>query len=330
MKNYYEVPAVSNSGMGSINPDQGGTPARYKRYIVDRKKPEDSTPSLENGKLVHLYVEDPKAFVISDVERPSGMIADWVDETFNQLPEFWTTEYIKDDNITLKKLALRTRGDRYKSMIDEVKIWSKFKEGFPYLKHLFALASDQVITSSQKAIVTGCIDSLKANKAACKYLFDKGDMFGDESFNELAVYWDESVSVGHDLVILNCKGLLDRVNVYHSEKRIELVDLKTTGKPIAKFEGSFEYYRYYRQMAWYTRAIKEHFGEDWEIGVIMVVVETTGLYETKVFSVDKSWLDRGMVEAMDLCDRIAYAQHHKEWVLTTEEIAGNGIINLKL
>lgn len=82
MKEYYEKAAISNSGMASINPEQGGTPARYKKYILDREGTEEETPSLENGKLVHLYVEDPKAFVVSDVDRPTDMLASWVEEVY--------------------------------------------------------------------------------------------------------------------------------------------------------------------------------------------------------------------------------------------------------
>jgi len=68
-KDYYGVPAISNSGMKHINPDEGGTPLRYHKAVVLRETEEKESPSLENGKLVHLYVEDPGSFIVSDVDN---------------------------------------------------------------------------------------------------------------------------------------------------------------------------------------------------------------------------------------------------------------------
>jgi len=177
-KKYYDVPAVSNSGMSYINPEQGGTPARYKKFIIDGEKTEEQSPSLENGKLIHLYVEDPASFIISDVERPTDMLAGWVEEVYNTGE--WSLEDLKSGD-RYSEVALEVRGDRYKSIKDQEKLETKFKEGLPYFKHLLLQNDKLCITSKQKEVVKACVDSLKSNPVAKALLFDPLETYGDQS-----------------------------------------------------------------------------------------------------------------------------------------------------
>lgn len=336
MKEYYQKVAISNSGMASINPEQGGTPARYKKYIIDGEKTDEETPSLENGKLVHLYVEDPGAFVVSDVDRPTDMLASWVEETYYLLEiANIAVEDVTKDNELIKTTALGGRGERYKSIKDEDKVWAKFCEGLPYLKHLILQTSELCITSKQKELVEACVASLRGKKVANELLFQTGEDFGDQAFNELLIYWKEEVLVdGQHKVELECKALLDRLKIFVEKKKVHIVDLKTTSKPISRFSNSFEYYRYYRQMSWYLRAAMQYIerehgsAEGWEFSVAMVVVETTGLHETVVFNVTPKWIQVGIEECQELLGRIAFATQSNNWVESIEEIRGNGVVNL--
>jgi hypothetical protein len=335
MKEYYDKPAISNSGMKFINPEEGGTPARYKKAIVDRDKEEESTPSLENGKLIHLYAENPSDFIISDVARPTAKLGEWADMVWEKLPESWDGKHITKDNKTLEKLAIEVM-PKYGNTTDTTKLWNKFQECFDYLRHRYLNTSEFCITPAQRTIVENCIYSLQSNKIAQKLLFEKGEDFGDAAFNELAIYWKELVKFD-EVIEIPCKGLIDRLQVFTSQKVVHLIDLKTTGKPIAKFNSSFEYYRYYRQMAWYMRGVgywltnkfPNEKGEDWKIRVTMVVVETSGLYECKVFNVDQTWLDKGNVEAISLLGRIAFATQTENWTQSLEEVQNNGVLLLK-
>jgi len=193
------------------------------------------------------------------------------------------------------------------------------------------------LTSAQKELVQNCADSLRANKRANELLFQEGEDFGDKVYNELPIYWEEEIIVDDETVVLPCKGLLDRVKESVSNKHVHLIDLKTTSKPVAKFNSSFEYWRYYRQMAWYLRALSawliKKYGEEeartWKVSVTMVVVESYGLHQTMVYDVDSAWTDRGSAEAQDLVGRIAYATVKDNWEQSIEEIQGNGVIRLK-
>lgn len=321
-KDYYAVPAVSNSGMASINPEQGGTPARYKKFIVDHAKTEEDTPSLANGKLVHLYVEDPKQFVVSDIERPTEKLAAWIEQVHSTFPPI-DLESANTDMIRRHALTLM---EKYGNTSDPDKIWAKFLTGKDYFNFLSASKGKICMSPSQRSVVEGCIESLHKNKLAEKLLFNEPDSFGASVFNEKALYWDEVVHLFSTSTKLACKALLDRLIIDPVKKTATLIDLKTTGKNIAAFDSSFKYWRYYRQMGWYTRAIRKMLKDEyddriaeWDIDVWIVAVETHGLHETRVFRVSDNYLEKGEDEAMGLVERIAHATYYASWNQCQEE-----------
>ena len=343
MKEYFDKVAVSNSDMKNINPEQGGTPAKYKKYVIDGEKEQMESPSLENGKLIHLYVEDPGKFVVSDVERPTDTLAEWIEEVFSKVGP----DHIDKESSLLREVILDCRDGRYGKMKEET-VLAKFYDRLDYMEHLALATNELCMTGKQKELVAKCTDSLRANKLASKLLFEEGDTFGDVEYNELPVYWEEKVPVygetdeanGEEVVkqTLKCKALIDRLQVSPTNKRAVLTDLKTTGKPISLFPGSFKYYRYGRQVSWYLLAVcrflEEQYPdipvEDWALEANIVAVETTGLYETKVFGVTPEVTDKGMSEYKDCVERIAYATYHNEWVQTREEVAQDGYIHLTI
>jgi hypothetical protein len=339
-KKYYDVPAVSNSGMSYINPKQGGTPARYKKIIIDGEKTEEQSPSLENGKLIHLYVENPALFIVSDVERPTDMLASWVEEVYemNVVTHADLDVPFPEENVMsdLESAAFVTRKDRYKSIKDDEKVFAKFKEGLPYLMHLLLQNDELCITSKQKEVVEACVDSLKSNPVAKSLLFDPLETYGDEAHNELAVYWEEEIGISEGTTVkLECKGLIDRLILHKDKKVASLIDLKTTSKPIANFQKTVEYYRYHRQLSWYMRAVlkfledKGENPDEWSIVTNIVAVETTGLHECFVFELSKDSIVTGMSEIGNLLVRIAYATHTNNWSQPIEA-GNNGVITLDI
>ena len=332
-KDYYNVPAISNSGMSSINPDEGGTPKRYKKFVIDRDREEEDTPSLQNGKLIHLYVEDPTTFVISDTPRPTEKLAKWIEETYAQLPKFGDS-MVSKDNPLLRLTALSLR-DKFCNTKDKDKLWAIFCKELDYLESLMVPDGKICMTPAQKATVEACVESLHNNQLANHLLFKEMDQFGSVVHNELPIYWKESIWDGGTVTAqLPCKGLLDRVRIDPTNKHAELIDLKTTGKSIGKFKDSFEYYRYYRQMAWYKDALKIHIGREygsireWTIDIYIVAVETGGLNECKVQKVNPQYIEKGRAEYTDLVNRIATATSLNDWT-TSQEERQHGYIDLK-
>lgn len=323
-KNYYTIDAVSNSSLTAINPHQGGTPARYKKYWIDKERVEEETPSLKNGKLIHLYVEDPEKFIISDVELPTPKLAEWVEEVFDKIDVFTSESFVDEDNEELKRIALTTR-TKFGNTTDTDKLWKKFKEGFPYLKYLFNKQGKIVMTPAEKTIVESAITSLKTNSVVSDLLFDTED-FSDIAKNELPIYFDYTVDIDNEKIQLKCKSLLDRVIFKPEEKRAVLIDLKTTSKPGLLFKDSFEKYRYYRQMSFYLLAIQSYIFEnyntadDWTVQVKMVVVETYGTFESFVYNVSNNYIQKGFEEVKGCLSRIAYAKKYNNWTLMPEMV----------
>lgn len=331
-KEYYSMPGISNSSMSLINPDQGGTPKKYKKYIIDKEKEEGNSPSLKNGKLIHLYVEDPGSFVIADLDKPSDMMSSWVEEIKALLD--LKEEDITSDNDMLMHVVLETQKDRYKTTKDPVKLWEKFcKDGFDYLKFLVKGEDKIVINSSTKEIIENAIEGIKSNPLAKELLFEVGPDFGDTGFSELPIYWSD----GQDESVLECKALLDRIRVFPNSKKVQLIDFKTTSKPGTLFKDSFRKFRYYRQLAYYTNALlyflkttySEIPSDEWNIEHYIVSVETYGTFECHVHDIDVLWLIEGKQEYENLLNRLAYHYKHNQWETSIEELFQKGKLELK-
>lgn len=325
-KDYYAVPAVSNSSLKYINPEQGGSPKKYKTYTLDRAESKE-TPSLKNGKLIHLYVEDPSAFIVSDIVLPSAMLASWVEEVysaFNSLKE----EDINDTNTLLKLTALDKRGDRYKSTKEDSKVWETFKGGFDYLKHLVLRSTHIVMDKVTNETVTGATRSIMEHDTARNLLFHSE--FNEVILSEKAVFWNNIEHINEEVVVLECKALLDKVKIDPVKRKAIIVDLKTTSKALSLFGESFEDYRYYRQLSFYRKALINYLDvtypdvKDWTIECYIVAVETVGIFECAVFEVDDSFMKKGDDEVRSLLSLVGYHYLKGDWVNTLQEKVNNG------
>lgn len=316
---YYAVKAISNSSLSLFNTEQGGSPRKFKRWL-DGEDDKLETPSLTNGKIVHKYIEDPKAFIVEPEDKPTPAMASWVEDVYAALKEQGKKEFDKDE---VKLIALSLR-DSIGATKDKDKLWPMFVKAYHYLEFLLKAEGSHMLTVDEARVLEGCKAGIERNHVASDLLFNIG-MFGNEAHNELPIYWKSTVYT------FKFKALLDRVRVLHDKKVIQLVDFKTTGKPIGLFQkGSFEYYRYYRQMAFYMKAIIEHFPElkhEYEIEVFVVACETTGLYECKVFKISNSYIEKGIEEMYTLLNQIQSCYQTDDWVTHPGE--KDGIITLE-
>jgi len=61
---YYQSTKISNSSLSYINPEQGGSPRKFKDYI-DGNSNNISSPSLYAGTTIHQYFLEPETFIVS-------------------------------------------------------------------------------------------------------------------------------------------------------------------------------------------------------------------------------------------------------------------------
>jgi hypothetical protein len=329
-KDYYSLPGVSNSSLKLINPEQGGSPRKFRAFAIDRTESVE-TPSLRNGKLIHLYAENPEMFKVSDITKPSEMLSSWVEDVYNECPAI-TEDEISIDNDDLKDIAIRNRNGRYKNLKDESLVWSTFITGFEYLNYLISKSTHIVMDRATFETVSGATRSLTDNDVIRPFLFSH-DYLTEVCYNELPVQWDVVIDIDGKGQTLNCKSLIDRLVINLSTRVVKLIDLKTTSKSLSLFKNSFEDYHYYRQLAFYQVAVTEFLKATlpdvkFDIECYIVAVETIGQYESAVFRVSDEYLTKGDNEVNELLSLVGYHYLTNNWINTKEELLNNGIRKL--
>ncbi len=83
-QDYFSVDAISKSRLDAIDPEMNGSPTKYLNFINQDEERKISI-DMERGSLIHKYVEDPKKFIVLEVDKPSdklGEVADYVINNF--------------------------------------------------------------------------------------------------------------------------------------------------------------------------------------------------------------------------------------------------------
>ena len=117
--------------------------------------------------------------------------------------------------------------------------------------------------------------NLQEHVAANKLLFNVPTTY--TCHNEFHINWQYKN--------IDCKSLLDRVMFDHVNKKIILIDLKTTSD-IYNFKHSVEEFDYYRQIAFYLCAITWYMlnelnlnVDDYDLEAYIIAIKTKGKYE---------------------------------------------------
>ena len=300
---YYDITAVSNSSLSRLNPEQGGSPRRFKNYIEGRDE-ERELKSLERGKLLHLSIFEPDKVKVSDVVKPTGKM-EMLARSLSELG-------LRSDELSIETIAGTAKAVAYGKNWKDETIAKKFREeGAQY--HDFLVTekdSDTIsVTAETKSIVNRCVDALGNHPIAKFYLFE------EPGWVEEPWYWSATVKMKGQRIEIPCKAKIDKLT-----KNGVLIDLKTTGKPIALFQKAFEYYRYYRQIAFYSRAVRTRDDRPNSIIELIIAVETNPPHEVRVFEVSDEWHNKGADEYRALLYRYAYHEAHNNWSQSMEEM----------
>jgi hypothetical protein len=158
----------------------------------------------------------------------------------------------------------------------------------------------------------------------------------------LPIYWQELVDPQEGVKTkvrtrINCKALLDNLQIDHQAKVITYTDLKSTANSIYQFQDAFEKYRIYRQLAVYKRAIQKWFPtrypdidyRQYKHSFNIVPVETNGLYLCGIYPVQETWLFKGTQEFRSFLGRFAWHLQTGERRFSKEEVLNGGYLMLK-
>jgi len=271
---------LSNSALKCLDPEMGGSPQKFLSFF--EKQAEKDSRSLENGRILHAYVEKPDTFAIASTPRPTETLGELCDELVN----FVTNGLVFDGSLEItsdkKKATTQSaailqikesyeqlgialgytfentlKAVRYARLVtnayrsyDEDTVVNLIKDkGLDYIKQSLSNNGKTFLSGADKDKIEGCIASLRANTLANKFLGLSGMFDTNIILKEFDIYVDFLSNV--DFLSTRYKGRLDNVYIDTLNRVVYINDLKTTAKALGYFKSVVESYKYYRQLALY-------------------------------------------------------------------------------
>lgn len=276
---YYEDQTrISNSGIGWFL-KKG---PRYYKDMIDGKEEGLKLPQLEKGTMIHEYILQPdefwKDYVILDYEVPK------VKQQKDFCEAYAASLELLEDEKMLK--AYRSSYNNQKTseiaLKEATELCNKYAD---YIKALKSTSDNKkVISYADLNMLKTIKNNLDKHIKAKELLEDKA---GVETHNEFHINWELPIK-GKDW-IAPCKSLLDRCIFDHVNKKITLIDLKTTSD-VYNFKHSVEEFDYYRQICYYLLAIMWYMKDldinisDYDCEAYIIAIQTNGNYEVRVFN----------------------------------------------
>lgn len=317
---YSDNTRISNSAIGWFL-KKG---PRYLKDMLDGKEEGISAKYLDKGTMIHMYLLQPEEFwsnyMIIDYEKP---------KTAQQLAfceaYFSSTEIVEEDKLINAYKASYSGNNMSKdAMLKKAKeLQLKFAEYIEFLDKNQTYTVISFVDLNMLKNIKKNIDShIKANELLT-------DQPGVECHNEFHINW-EAEKQG-----VSCKSLLDRVKIDHANKKITLIDLKTTAD-VYNFKHSVEEYDYYRQIAFYILALTWYMKdegyniEDYDLEAYIVAIQSNSNNEVRVFNMlnEQELLARKDLIA-DALTEISYHYQTGNWDHTREYYENNGTESLK-
>lgn len=320
---YYEDNTrISNSAIGWFL-KKG---PRYLRDMLDRKEEGMSAKFLEKGTMIHEYILQPEEFwkdyEILDFEVPKV-------KQQRDLCEYYSSHKLADPLADDDKLLLEAYNNSYnntKSAEIRKNEAKKIVETYSdYINYLQISTTKKVISFADLNMLKQIKQNLQEHVAANKLLFNVPTTY--TCHNEFHINWQYKN--------IDCKSLLDRVMFDHVNKKIILIDLKTTSD-IYNFKHSVEEFDYYRQIAFYLCAITWYMlnelnlnVDDYDLEAYIIAIQTNGKYEVRVFNMfnEEELLKRKDIISEALTE-ISYHISSNNWEHTRKYYENDGIEEL--
>lgn len=276
-KPYYEDNTrISNSAIGWFL-KKG---PRFYRDMIDGKEEGLKLPQLERGTMIHEYILQPEDFwndyIILDYEVPKvKQQKDFCETYANSL------ELIEDDKkIAAYKSAYSNSKSSETVLKEATELCNRYAD---YIEALQSKKDNRKVISFADLNMLKNIKNNIDNHKKAKELLE--DIPGVESHNEFHINWELPV----DDWVAPCKSLLDRCIFDHINKKITLIDLKTTSD-VYNFKHSVEEFDYYRQITYYLLAISWYMKDqgidisDYDCEAYIIAIQTNGNNEVRVFN----------------------------------------------
>lgn len=322
---YYEdMTRVSNSNIGWYLKNG----PCYLKDMLDGVAEGISGSFLEKGTMIHEYILQPEEFwkdyVVLDFDTPK----------IKQQKDFCDS-YVKESQLDPlsdeNTIILKSYNNAYSNSKPYVK---KLEEGkfilatySKYIEYLKVQSDKKIISFNDVNMLKKIKDNLQKHKKANELLFALPDTY--ESFNEFHINWEPNIEG------VKCKSLIDRVCFDHVNKKIILIDLKTT-QNVYNFAHSVEEYDYFRQIAYYGLAIQWYMAnelnlntEDYDLEAYIIAIGKDKNNEIRVFDMNKK---KVLSEKVDLIkqtlQKISYHIKTDNWDHSVEYYENDGVESL--
>lgn len=301
---------ISNSRLKLINPDQDGSPLKYRDGLSNDNKYSDS---LYFGSAVHELVLQPESFtLIESVNRPTAKAGFMADELF---PAFVTNHVVTMDEI----VAASDKINYYKGKMDadkadalRIKCEDYYAERLAYEwgSHNDPTKVPIYLDAKSRDKLRECITSVECNNQIQALLNPDYLLEKPISKNESVLLMDVLVEHEGKSKVLHLKAKLDNFTINGETNELTLNDLKTTGHYLTKFGESFVKYHYARQMAMYLWMLKLYTEKEYKINPTlkanMLLVSTVPDYRSGVYPVTNKQIRDGFLEFTKLLRLVAY------------------------
>lgn len=326
---YYEdFTRISNSNIGWFL-NKG--PA-YLHKKLSGQLEDETSQSMTKGTMIHEYLLQPEEFqkdyVVWDKSRPSSTNEEKFCQALADSLEIEPNKSL----LSAYKAAYSTSGKSDDKILSEAtKKASTLKEYIEFLK-----SGDQreMITPYSANQLMKIKENISNHKAACKLLLPADNK---NVFHEFHINWEYISSKYNDIEFTcSCKSLLDSVSFDYDNKKVILMDLKTTSH-LHNFADAVNTYDYTRQLYFYTKALKWYItnelhenGETWRFEWYIIAIDSL-TSDIRVFTFSYKQVYGENVEKVRNAIRdIVWHKCNDLWEHSRAYYEGNGIETLNL
>lgn len=326
---YYEdFTRISNSNIGWFL-NKGPT---YLHKKLSGQLEDETSQSMTKGTMIHEYLLQPEEFqkdyVVWDKSRPSSTNEEKFCQALADSLEIEPNKSL----LSAYKAAYSTSGKSDDKILSEAtKKASTLKEYIEFLK-----SGDQreMITPYSANQLMKIKENISNHKAACKLLLPADNK---NVFHEFHINWEYISSKYNDIEFTcPCKSLLDSVSFDYDNKKVILMDLKTTSH-LHNFADAVNTYDYTRQLYFYTKALKWYItnelhedGNTWRFEWYIIAIDSF-TSDIRVFTFSyKQVYGENVEKVRDAIRDIVWHKDNDLWEHSRAYYEGNGIETLNL
>lgn len=330
---YYEDNSrVSNSSLGwfLISP-------KYYKDMLDGTVVSKPSSAMETGSMIHMYLLQPEEF------KKEYIILDFQAPTSAQQKQF-CLDYIAieapratEKAVAAFKANYSTAGKSEEKIAKEsLEMALKWKSYIKFIRN--SNQNKKVISWADMNMLIKIKNNVQKHKKANELLFNIVNSPSITANNEFHINWvwrlRKDDILGVDRTTINCKSLIDRLVIDQENKRIILIDIKTTVS-VNNFKKSFDEYDYGRQMAFYWYAIVWYIDNELKLDIsdythetYIVAIQNNGSNECRVFEVPETKITEKSEKIKEIISNIDWHMNSNLWDFTKEYYEGDGVESL--